>query len=243
MTKDDKPGRQYNSGHSWGLPEQSPGGPTDEDAYLVISETLPDTWASQEKCERVGADTLGQRSRIPMLSKASCYGSQEGGIVVYTLLYLKWITSTDLLYSTWNFAQCCMAAWMQGGWGRMCTYIYIYMAEFLCCPPETITTLLIDYACVGECSLRRFSCVQLCATLWTVAHQAPLSMGFSKQEYWSVLPCPPQSVVLQYKIKNSNGKKKSTVNLDNTFTCGSVKPGTCICIIYLWSSTDAPKLL
>ena len=29
------------------------------------------------------------------------------------------------------------------------------------------------------------------ATLWTVAHQAPLSMGFSRQEYWSGLPCPP----------------------------------------------------
>ena len=30
-----------------------------------------------------------------------------------------------------------------------------------------------------------------CATLWTVAHQASLSMGFSRQEYWSGLPCPP----------------------------------------------------
>ena len=29
------------------------------------------------------------------------------------------------------------------------------------------------------------------ATLWTVAHQAPLSMGFSRQEYWSGLSCPP----------------------------------------------------
>ena len=29
------------------------------------------------------------------------------------------------------------------------------------------------------------------ATLWTVAGQAPLSMGFSRQEYWSGLPCPP----------------------------------------------------
>ena len=36
----------------------------------------------------------------------------------------------------------------------------------------------------------RFSHVQLFATLWTVAHQAPLSMGFSRQEYWSGLPCP-----------------------------------------------------
>ena len=31
----------------------------------------------------------------------------------------------------------------------------------------------------------------LFAILWTVARQAPLSMGFSKQEYWSGLPCPP----------------------------------------------------
>ena len=32
--------------------------------------------------------------------------------------------------------------------------------------------------------------VQLFATPWTVAHQAPLSMGFSRQEYWSGLPFP-----------------------------------------------------
>ena len=38
--------------------------------------------------------------------------------------------------------------------------------------------------------LSHFSCVRLFATLWTIAHQAPLSMGFSRQEYWSGLPCP-----------------------------------------------------
>ena len=40
------------------------------------------------------------------------------------------------------------------------------------------------------CMLRRFSRVRLFATLWTVAHQAPLSMGFSRQGYWSGLPFP-----------------------------------------------------
>ena len=35
-----------------------------------------------------------------------------------------------------------------------------------------------------------FSPVQLFRTLWTVAHQAPLSIAFSKQEYWSVLSFP-----------------------------------------------------
>ena len=37
--------------------------------------------------------------------------------------------------------------------------------------------------------LSRFSRVRLFAALWTVALQAPLSMGFSRQEYWSGLPC------------------------------------------------------
>ena len=41
------------------------------------------------------------------------------------------------------------------------------------------------------CVLNRFSCVQLFATLWTVACQAPLSRRLSRQEYWSGLPCPP----------------------------------------------------
>ena len=36
-----------------------------------------------------------------------------------------------------------------------------------------------------------FSHVQLFVTLWTVACQAPLSMRFFRQEYWSALPCPP----------------------------------------------------
>ena len=42
-------------------------------------------------------------------------------------------------------------------------------------------------ACVLSC----FSRVQLFATLWTVACQAPLSVRFSRQESWSGLPCPP----------------------------------------------------
>ena len=36
-----------------------------------------------------------------------------------------------------------------------------------------------------------FSCVQLFTTLWTVTHQPPLSMKFSRQEYWSGFPFPP----------------------------------------------------
>ena len=40
------------------------------------------------------------------------------------------------------------------------------------------------------CVLNSFKCVQFFATLWIVACQSPLSMRFSRQEYWSVFPCP-----------------------------------------------------
>ena len=39
--------------------------------------------------------------------------------------------------------------------------------------------------------LSHFSCVQLFVTLWTVACQAPLSLGFPRQDYWSRLSFPP----------------------------------------------------
>ena len=47
----------------------------------------------------------------------------------------------------------------------------------------------LDQPCVHMLSC--FSRVQLSETIWTLAHQIPLSMWFSRQEYWSVLPCPP----------------------------------------------------
>ena len=60
--------------------------------------------------------------------------------------------------------------------------IFVNNYEFL------ISSPLLLGLCVRSC----FSCVQLFMTLWTVAHQAPLgSQGFSRQEYWSGLPCPP----------------------------------------------------
>ena len=61
-------------------------------------------------------------------------------IIMYTPLYLKWITSKDLLYSTWCSAQCCV----QPGWeGRLRENrrVYVY-GRGPCCPPETITLII-----------------------------------------------------------------------------------------------------
>ena len=55
--------------------------------------------------------------------------------------------------------------------------------------------------CVKVKSLRH---VQLLATPWTAAYQAPLSMGFSRQEYWSGVPLPSPSVaVREMQIKTT----------------------------------------
>ena len=51
-------------------------------------------------------------------------------------------------------------------------------------PPLCITS------CMCACVLSRCSRVRLLATPWTVACQTSLSVGFSRQEYWSGLPCP-----------------------------------------------------
>ena len=70
---------------------------------------------------------------------------------------------------------------------------------FSCCPPPSfprgyycfligIRQLYISRA--GRSEVKSLSHVRLFATPWTVARQAPLSMGFSRQEYWSGLPFP-----------------------------------------------------
>ena len=58
---------------------------------------------------------------------------------------------------------------------------------YLCCLGFTKLLESINLCCAV---LSCFSCVQLFVTLWTVGLQAPLSMGFSRQEYWSALARP-----------------------------------------------------
>ena len=50
------------------------------------------------------------------------------------------------------------------------------------------------------------SCVQLFETAWTVAHQAPLPMGFCRRDYWSGLPCPPPGDLPDPGIKREEKK-------------------------------------
>ena len=51
--------------------------------------------------------------------------SKEFGMDMYTLLYLKWITKKDLLYSIWSSAQCYLAACIGGEFGREWTRVFM----------------------------------------------------------------------------------------------------------------------
>ena len=80
------------------------------------------------------------------------------------------------------------------------------MAESLHYLPETATTLLISYNV-------SHSVLSNSETPWTVAHEAPLSMEFSRLEYWCGLPFPSpedlsnSGIKPQYKIKILKFKK------------------------------------
>ena len=72
--------------------------------------------------------------------------------------------------------------------------------------------------------LSHFSCLQLFATLWTVALQALLSMGFSRQEYWSWLPCLPPGDLTDQGIEPSSPASLA-LQVDSLPTEPPGKPG------------------
>ena len=55
---------------------------------------------------------------------------REFGMDTYTLLYLKWMTNKNLLYSTGNSAQCYVAAWMGGEFGGEWVHVYVWLNPF-----------------------------------------------------------------------------------------------------------------
>ena len=74
---------------------------------------------------------------------------------------------------------------------------------------------------------KSLSHVQIFATPWTVAHQAPLSMGFSGQEYWSGLPFP--SPPFNYIQQKKPSKEPWLSQLDHGQKDGALQtagPGT-----------------
>ena len=73
--------------------------------------------------------------------------------------------------------------------------------------------------------VKSLSRVRPSATPWTAAHQAPLSMGFSRQEYWSGVPLPSPSIYHSYSVKPFKAsfrfRMKQSVNTCHLFSWGN----------------------
>ena len=96
--------------------------------------------------------------------------------------------------------------------------------------PREVMSLLCPLSCslnslylrdlIKSLSLLLFShlsLVQFFAILWTVAHQVPLSIGFSRQEYWSGLPCPPPGDLPNPGVKPKSPALRSSLHLYNFY--------------------------
>jgi len=95
-----------------------------------ISYGIPYMW----NLKRNATDKLTKQREIHWL-RERIYGCQRGrerefGMGMYTLLYLEWITNKDLLYSTWNSAQCYVPAWMGGEFEREWIHVHVWLSPF-----------------------------------------------------------------------------------------------------------------
>ena len=124
-------------------------------------------------------------------------------------------------------------------------------------PSRSLSHPLKSHVCV----LSGFIHVQLFVTLRTIAHQAPLSRGFFRQEYWSGLPCPPPGDLPDPGIEpeslmssefadrvfttNTTWKAQTTCPFPNApepSPSGRQSPGTRKCHLYLYPPLTAVEL-
>ena len=112
-------------------------------------------------------------------------------IFLYQIIYeSEWVKVPQLCQTLWNPMDCSLPGHSVHG------ILQARILEWVAIPfPGDLPHPRIDLGllhcrqilyCLSHCCML-LSCIQLFATPWTVACQAPLSMGFSRQEYWSGL--------------------------------------------------------
>ena len=93
--------------------------------------------------------------------------------------------------------------------------------------PDTLSNLGQPQVCMH--ATQSFSCAQLFMTSWALAHQAPLSLAFPRQEYWPGLPLPSPGCHLgSPRPAPSQGPYLTCWKTDAPFPISLSKPGTCL---------------
>ena len=165
----------------------------------------PMDWRSLVGCSPWGRAESDTTERLPFHFSLSCIGEGNGNPLQYSCL------ENPMDKGVWGTIQPMVSQesdtnyWLnhcQPGFSGWVGSLFILRPCKL--PDSSFVGLVECYTitCVRACVLSCFSRVQFFVTPWTVACQAPLSKGFSRQEYWSGLPCPPilRSVLNPLKI-------------------------------------------
>ena len=86
---------------------------------------------------------------------------------------------------------------------------------------------------LSRCAVLSHSVISDSATPWTVAHQAPLSMGFPRQEYWSGLPFPTQGHLSDPGIEPGSSASRQILNHCTTWEAPNPNPEDCFVYIII----------
>jgi len=97
---------------------------------------------------------------------------------------------------------------------------------------------LLLCVCLCVCAKSLQLCPNSLWSLWTAACQVPLSMGFSRQEYWSGLPCPPPGDLPDPGIKPASLPSNLHWQAGSLLLAPPGKPFTCYCCILKSDNTN-----
>ena len=137
--------------------------------------------------------------------------SQSGYKVIHHLSFVKlaensfdlcpWDSRQEVTINDSSMLMDCSPNFMEGD-RHPAKLLYVFFLEIMWNVVFNLMICLINMClCVHVCVLSCFSHVWLLATLWTIAHQALCPRGFSRQESWSGLPCPPSGSLPEPGIK------------------------------------------
>ena len=151
--------------------------------------------------------------------------------------------------------------WGMGAEFPCCLLVSALLAS-PCVYPEVCWTLYLweQWLIIIAVIKTAFSRVWLFAAPWAIAHQAPLSLKFSKQEYWSGLPFPtpgdrpdpgmePTSPALAGEFFTTEPPGKPGLYLDSAvvnilpYLCPFLYESTCMCVFFFFSEPFEHKLL
>ena len=138
------------------------------------------------------------RTLVAQLCLTLCYPMDYSppGFSVHGILQAKILERVAILFSR-GFSWLRDQTWVSCTAGRFFTIWTTRETQDTILKAHKIGYIKVECACL----LGLFNHVWLSAALWTVALQAPLSVGFSRQEYWSGFPCPPPGDLPDSRIK------------------------------------------